>query len=86
MQAHNRKIIKITAPTMQKILEIEELGSLFAALRQDNSLLLPEALEEVIALAKHKQMNAASLQETLESYGIESTPQFSAWLEAQLNG
>ena len=73
-------------PTIQNHLEIDELGSLFDALKPVPDTSLPKVLEEVVALAKHKQMSAAGLQTTLESYGIEATPQFSAWLEEQFHG
>lgn len=64
-------------------LEIDELDRLFESLREDSAVSLPDALQEVIARAKHKGMDAGQLQKALTAYGIQATPKFDLWLKAQ---
>ena len=68
---------------MTSTIEISELDSLFAALRDDPAISLAEALKEAVALAKRKGISAAGLQEALKSYGIEGTEKFTQWLREQ---
>ena len=66
--------------TAQKI-EINELGSLFEALKEGSSTSLPDALKETIQIAKSKGLSSEELQSNLESYGIKVTEKFQNWLK-----
>jgi hypothetical protein len=68
---------------VQNTLQIGELDGLFSALRDHPEIPLPQALREVVALAKGKAIRATDLQKILADLGIEGTPKFNAWLESQ---
>ncbi len=68
---------------MTATLDMDELAPLFRALRNEEPEPLPEALAQIVQLARHKGMDAPALEQVLNSYNIETTAEFSTWLEKE---
>lgn len=62
-------------------LTLDELETLFEALKEGGTPPLPEALEEAIAKAKGKGLNANQLIECLNDYGMETTEALNNWIK-----